>query len=89
MKNDEKFEEVLQKVSNIKSGSESEDKQNEKQLKSKSAGSPMMHDELEGEDEGEESDEEETLTMQRVRFSSLCILPSQVQCCSLDYYEKK
>jgi hypothetical protein len=26
MKNDEKFEEVLQKVSNIKSGSESEDK---------------------------------------------------------------
>jgi len=49
----------------------------------------MMHDELEGEDEGEESDEEETLTMQRVRFSSLCILPSQVQCCSLDFYEKK
>jgi hypothetical protein len=31
-----------------------------------------------------ESDEEEVLTMNRVRFSSLCNLPSQLECCSLD-----
>lgn len=41
------------------------------------------------EDKEEESDEDETLTMQRVRFSSLCILPSQVECCSMEFYEKK
>ena len=27
--------------------------------------------------------------MDRVRFSSLCNLPSQIECCSLDYQEKK
>ena len=32
-----------------------------------------------------ESDEEEVLTMNSVRFSSLCNLPSQLECCSLDY----
>jgi hypothetical protein len=32
-----------------------------------------------------ESDEEEVLTMNRVRFSSLCNLPSQLECCSFDY----
>jgi hypothetical protein len=31
-----------------------------------------------------ESDEEEVLTMNRVRFNSLCNLPSQLECCSLD-----
>jgi hypothetical protein len=31
-----------------------------------------------------ESDEEEVLTMNRVRFSSLCNLLSQLECCSLD-----
>jgi hypothetical protein len=31
-----------------------------------------------------ESDEEEVLTMNRVRFSSLCNLPSQLECCSFD-----
>lgn len=32
-----------------------------------------------------ESDDEEVLTMNRVRFSSLCNLPSQLECCSFDY----
>lgn len=32
-----------------------------------------------------ESDEEEVLTMNRVRFSSLCNIPSQMECCFLDY----
>ena len=36
-----------------------------------------------------ESDEEEILTMNRVRFSSLCNLPSQLECCSFDYLEKQ
>jgi hypothetical protein len=91
MNNDQKFEKVLQKVnqaSKLKSGSESEDKSNEIPFNFESAGAPNMHEDLKEDEEGE-SDEEETLTMQRVRFSSLCILPSQVQCCSLDFYEKK
>jgi hypothetical protein len=37
----------------------------------------------------EDQEEEEVLTMDRVRFNSLCILPSQIECCSLDYYEKQ
>lgn len=37
----------------------------------------------------ETEDEEEVLTMDRVRFNSLCILPSQIECCSLEYQEKK
>jgi hypothetical protein len=36
----------------------------------------------------ESEEEEEILTMGRVRFSSLCNLPSQIECCSLDYSEK-
>ena len=36
-----------------------------------------------------ESDDEEILTMNRVRFSSLCNLPSQLECCSFDYLEKQ
>jgi hypothetical protein len=41
-------------------------------------------------DEEEEQDTEvdEVLTMQRVRFNSVCILPSQIDCCSLENYEK-
>ena len=91
MNNDQKFEELLQKAnqaSKLKSGSESEDKSNEIQFNFESAGAPSTHEDLK-DDEEEVSDEEETLTMQRVRFSSLCILPSQVECCSLDFYEKK
>lgn len=35
-----------------------------------------------------DSDHEEVLTMGRVRFNSVCILPSQIDCCSLENYEK-
>lgn len=38
-----------------------------------------------GDEDDEQEDEEEILTMDRVRFNSLCILPSQIECCSLDY----
>ena len=82
MNNDRKFEDLLQKAN------QASKKSNEIPFNFESAGASRVHEDLK-EDEEEESDEEETLTMQRVRFSSLCILPSQVECCSMDFYEKK
>ena len=45
------------------------------------------HDHLMDDDDNE--DEEEVLTMDRVRFNSLCILPSQIDMCQLEYQEKQ
>ena len=48
-------------------------------------------DELEEEENNEDSSEEsddDTLTMSRVRFNSLCILPSQIDSCSIENYHK-
>lgn len=48
-----------------------------------------VYDEEIDDEYGDEDEEEEVLTMDRVRFNSLCILPSQIECCSLDYQEKQ
>ncbi len=53
-------------------------KKEKEQVKKESISSDDLNSET-------ESDDEEVLTMNRVRFSSLCNLPSQLECCSFDY----
>ena len=64
-------------------------KHSQRELSAESSNEDSFCTDDDDEESEEEEDEEETLTMDRVRFNSLCILPSQLECCSLDYQEKK